>query len=133
MCRGPISLTWELPLLQVHLIAGVPLIGTSEADDSFRRWAQRKQLGLAELGCDASSGWEGCRYNSSVLSAQSNPRLFFYSSRWRNDEAISTVKEVTDAVRAVLPRAHIGANNNPSNYQGEAFQWVRALREGALT
>ena len=132
MCRGSISLTWEVPL-QVHLIAGVPLIGTPEADASFRLWAQRKQLGLAELGCDASRGWDGCRYNSSVLSAQSNPRLFFYSSRWRNDEAISTVKEVTDAVRAVLPRAHIGANNNPSNYQGEAFQWVRALREGALT
>jgi hypothetical protein len=66
-----------------------------------------------------------------------DPRSFYWSRRYRNAYGIARQKELTDALRAALPSAGIGANFSPHHgknpYLGEVNQWVTLFRRGGMT
>src|SRR5206468_4496719 len=87
----------------------------------------------------AGDDWNKINYlrgDAAQAAAKDKPALYYYSRLYRYRFGIAKQKSITDALRAALPNAAIGANYSPHHghaYLGEVFQWVSAFREGGMT
>ncbi|MAE60124.1 MAG: hypothetical protein CMJ49_02080 [Planctomycetaceae bacterium] len=121
----------------IHTVSLGDEIGlpTPEADDheGFRNWAQSRGLTLTDLIPGGDGEWSDIQYNPDD---KSNPRVFYYSRRYRQEFGIAAQKGLTDLIRQYLPNAGIGANYSPhhsSAYVGNVHKWVTLFREEGMT
>jgi hypothetical protein len=129
---------------------GFPLPGTSrngqappltqaEIDGQFVRWLQAKDLSPMSSGCN-SSNWSDCHWSGQPYGVnnplnQTNPVLFYLTSKFALEYGTGIFANVTSVLGEILPAARdfMGANFSPLPFVGAVFQWVEGLRLGAVT
>jgi hypothetical protein len=125
---------------------GLPEPAGPTANDGFVAYLKAQGVDAKLVDPDSGGDWSKVAYPanlrkpdvSNALKAE-KPGLYYWAHRYLYHYGIVAIRESTDALRPLLPNAHIGANFSPHHgggeytFLGESFKWVTCFREGGMT
>ena len=115
------------------------LTNATQSNLEMNKWAKRQGLTPQDLCCGhdwvncSSTDWAECEFDTRPELAATNPRRFYYSSKWAHAHALQQMARFTAVARESAPNAGVGANFVPYDFVDEPWKWVDAFRAGALT
>jgi len=117
---------------------GLPAPSGEAATTGFIGFLKAQGLTPGQVDPAAGGDWAKIAYNTDATLKETNPGLFYWSTRYRQQYGILTMKALTDVLRKYLPNAGIGANFSPHAgpqhaFLGQVFQWVDCFREDGMT
>jgi len=117
---------------------GLPEPDARAATDGFTAFLKAQGVTPDQIDPAAGGDWGKIAYNGDSALRETNPGLYYWSTRYRHEYGIQAMKAQTDVLRKYLPSAGIGANYSPFypqhySFLGEVFKWVNVFREDAMT